>query len=364
MDMDFTPKFAKQLFEGEGGSYHSWSATEFPLLAEAKIGAGFLVLRPGGFALPHYADSSKIGYVLQGEQGSVGLVLPNSKTNSNQEIVLCLQTGDVIPVPLGSVSWWYNHGNSDVIIVFLGETSNAYVPGEFTYFFLTGALGMLGGFSTEFIGKAFNYSCKKPDCLAKSQTGALLVKLAPEEGQNMPVPQINNANKWVKNIVNFPADIQVERAGIATSLTGTNFPFLEEAGLSCSLVKLEPNAVHSPQYTTVNMVQVFYVVKGSGKVQIVGLNSKLVLDTNVVAGQLLVVPRFFVAAIVADGEGIECFSIKTSTGSAIGELTSKESVFNVISPSVLQFSLNVKTEFVKFFKEKIGKSEILIPPKN
>ncbi|KAJ4717126.1 Glutelin type-A [Melia azedarach] len=252
MDMDFTPKFAKQLFEGEGGSYHSWSATEFPLLAEAKIGAGFLVLRPGGFALPHYADSSKIGYVLQ----------------------------------------------------------------------------------------------------------------APEEGQNMPVPQINNANKWVKNIVNFPADIQVERAGIATSLTGTNFPFLEEAGLSCSLVKLEPNAVHSPQYTTVNMVQVFYVVKGSGKVQIVGLNSKLVLDTNVVAGQLLVVPRFFVAAIVADGEGIECFSIKTSTGSAIGELTSKESVFNVISPSVLQFSLNVKTEFVKFFKEKIGKSEILIPPKN
>ncbi|KAJ4717112.1 Glutelin type-A 2 [Melia azedarach] len=325
MDMDFTPKFAKQLFEGEGGSYHSWSATEFPLLAEAKIGAGFLVLRPGGFALPHYADSSKIGYVLQGEQGSVGLVLPNSKTNSNQEIVLCLQTGDVIPVPLGSVSWWYNHGNSDVIIVFLGETSNAYVPGEFTYFFLTGALGMLGGFSTEFIGKAFNYSCKKPDwCLA----------------------------------------CQVERACIATSLTGTNFPFLEEAGLSCSLVKLEPNAVHSPQYTTVNMVQVFYVVKGSGKVQIVGLNSKLVLDTNVVAGQLLVVPRFFVAAIVADGEGIECFSIKTSTGSAIGELTSKESVFNVISPSVLQFSLNVKTEFVKFFKKKIGKSEILIPPKN
>ena len=61
-----TPKFAQKLFEGDGGSYYSWSSSEFPLLRETKVGAGKLVLQPRGFALPHYADSPKIGYVLQG----------------------------------------------------------------------------------------------------------------------------------------------------------------------------------------------------------------------------------------------------------------------------------------------------------
>ena len=64
MDFDLSPRSAQQLFDGEGGSYHTWSSSEFPLLAEEKVGAGRLVLQPRGFALPHYADSSKIGYVL------------------------------------------------------------------------------------------------------------------------------------------------------------------------------------------------------------------------------------------------------------------------------------------------------------
>ena len=55
------------LFEGEGGAYYSWSSAKSPLLSEAKIGAGKLVLQPYGFALPHSADSPKIGYILQGK---------------------------------------------------------------------------------------------------------------------------------------------------------------------------------------------------------------------------------------------------------------------------------------------------------
>ena len=66
MDFDLSPKLAQELFDGEGGSYHSWSSSGFPMLGKEKVGAGKLVLRPRGFALPHYADSSKIGYVLQG----------------------------------------------------------------------------------------------------------------------------------------------------------------------------------------------------------------------------------------------------------------------------------------------------------
>jgi hypothetical protein len=61
--MDLTPKSAAKAFEGDGGGYYIWS---FPALGEANVAAGKLVLKPSGFALPHYADSAKLGYVLQG----------------------------------------------------------------------------------------------------------------------------------------------------------------------------------------------------------------------------------------------------------------------------------------------------------
>ncbi|MFS7985884.1 putative rmlC-like cupin domain superfamily, rmlC-like jelly roll protein [Helianthus anomalus] len=52
--------------EGTGGGYYAWSDSTTPLLCQFKLGAGKLLLRPRGFALPHYADSSKFGYVTQG----------------------------------------------------------------------------------------------------------------------------------------------------------------------------------------------------------------------------------------------------------------------------------------------------------
>ena len=66
MEFDLKPRFGKKIFEGEGGEYYNWLGSDFQLLRESKVGGGRLVLQPRGFALPHYADSSKIGYVLQG----------------------------------------------------------------------------------------------------------------------------------------------------------------------------------------------------------------------------------------------------------------------------------------------------------
>ncbi|KAL5854629.1 hypothetical protein ACOSQ4_004431 [Xanthoceras sorbifolium] len=343
-------------FLERGGSYYPWSSKEFPMLGEAKVGAGLLVLKPGGFALPHYTDSSKLGYVLQGEHGVAGLILPsNDKTNTNEEKVVGLGTGDVIGVPLGSVSWWYNHGNSD-----------SYIPGDFTYFLLTGAQGILGGFSTEFITRTYNINEKQANILAKSQTGVLIVKLDPEERNKFPQPADQNiVNKWVKNIVHFSPEIRIDRAGEATSLTGKNFPFLEEIGLSCNIVKLEADAMLSPFYTNDSSVRVFYAVKGTGKVQIVGINGKLGLDNKILAGQVLVVPRFFTVGVIAEEEGLECFSITTTSRHAdVVDFASKQSVLNTFAPSVLQSALNLPPEFLKFIKGKLTKADILIPPIN
>ncbi|KAJ6301513.1 hypothetical protein OIU77_015758 [Salix suchowensis] len=360
MDIDLSPKSAQKLFEGEGGSYYSWSSSGFPMLGEQKVGAGKLVLPPRGFALPHYADSSKIGYVLQGSDGIVGMVLPNS----SKEVVLRLKKGDVIPVPLGALSWWYNNGDhsEEVVIVFLGETSKSFIPGEFTYFFLSGGQGIMGGFSPEFISRAYKMNGKEASKLAKSQTGILLIKLEP--GVSMPQPNNKIAEKMVYNIDAAPADVEVNGGGVFKTLTAAKFPFLEEAGLSVNHVRLEANAMHSPSYTADGTFQAFYVASGAGRVQVVGIGGKRALDTRIQAGQLLVVPRFFVVAHIADSEGMEFVSILPTTSPTIEEFASKKSVWNALSPMVSQIALSVTPEFEEFFRSNMQKTTILIPPTN
>ncbi|CBI23806.3 glutelin type-A 3 [Vitis vinifera] len=358
MELNLAPKFAQKIFEGEGGTYYRWSSAEYELLKEAKVGGGRLVLQPRGFALPHYADSNRIGYVLQGSCGVVGIVPPKA----SQEVVLRLKKGDIIPVPSGAVSWWYNDGDSELIIVFLGETSKAYVPGEFTNFLLTGTQGILGGFSTEFNSRAYDINNEEAKKLAKSQSGVLIIKLP--EGHKMPHPCKNSTDKLVFNIDAALPDIHVQNAGLLTALTAKKFPFLGEVGLSATLVKLDANAMSSPMYAGDSSVQVIYVAKGSGRIQVVGINGERALDAKVKAGHLLLVPRFFVASAIADGEGLEYFSLITATEPIFGEFTGKTSVWGALSPHVLQASLNVAPEFEQLFRAKIKKSTILVPPQN
>lgn len=66
MEIDLSPKLAKKLYGGDGGSYYAWAASELPMLQKGNIGAAKLALEKNGFALPQYSDSSKVAYVLQG----------------------------------------------------------------------------------------------------------------------------------------------------------------------------------------------------------------------------------------------------------------------------------------------------------
>ncbi|KAK9929266.1 hypothetical protein M0R45_026370 [Rubus argutus] len=305
--MDLTPMSAATVFEGDGGGYHLWSC---PALGEANVGAGKLVLKPSGFALPHSADSAKLGYVLQGEEGLVGMVYPHT----SEEVVLKIKKGDVIPVPLGTVSWWFNNGDSsdDLVILFLGETTKAYTPGLFTY----SSLQELKVLSED------------------SQLTSL--------GNTLPKPNALISHKLVHPLT------------VSATLTEKEFPFLNKAGLSANLIKLEPDAISSPIYTTDSTVQLIYVVRGGGRVQIAGINGQRVLDAEVTAGHLIVVPRFFMVAKLAGEEGLDCFSVITSSRAVLEDLTGKTSVLGALSPEVLQTSLNISPELQTLLLSKFN----------
>ena len=66
MELDLTPRLAKKVYGGDGGSYFAWNPIDLPMLRKGNIGAAKLALEKNGFALPRYSDSAKVGYVLQG----------------------------------------------------------------------------------------------------------------------------------------------------------------------------------------------------------------------------------------------------------------------------------------------------------
>lgn len=113
-------------------------------------------------------------------QGIVGLVFQEGP----KEKVVRLNQGDAIALNFGDVSWWYNDGDTEFVVVFLGDSAKAYCPGQFTYSFLAGTNNILNGFSMEFLTRAWNLEKVQVTELLTSQTRQVIVKL--KEGIHIP----------------------------------------------------------------------------------------------------------------------------------------------------------------------------------
>ncbi|XP_011088120.1 glutelin type-B 2 [Sesamum indicum] len=328
------------VYEGEAGGYYPGTGPQSPAIPQGKLAAGKLVLHPRGFSPPHYSDTFNIGYVAQGTC-TVGLISPNDP----QEKVLIIKKGDAFPMNIGTISWWFNGGDSDFTIIFLGERSQSLNPGQSDYFFLTGPIGVLAAFSPEFITKIFHLKESEANILMSSQTNPFLVKVGKEI--NMP----NQSNCETREYV-FNLDGLISSGVNYANITAENFPLLDKIGLSASLVRLEPNTVLNPSYSA-NGSQIIYVLRGSGRVQIMGLNGTRVLDADVQEDEAFVVPKLFVATQLAGEQGMELFCVSTSSRPVVGQLGGKDSAWKALSSSVLQAALNVSPELVELFKSKM-----------
>ncbi|KAL4588469.1 hypothetical protein LXL04_001360 [Taraxacum kok-saghyz] len=153
---------------GVGGAYHAWSPSKSPLLSEFNLGAALVLLHPLAFVLPHFFDSSKFAYILQGTC-TIGLVTPNSL----EEIVVVIKKGDVLPFPRGGgvASWWFNNGDTNITALFLGETTKSQVPGELGFFFLAGVQGILHGLQSDLVAKIYNLDINEAEKIVGNQRG-------------------------------------------------------------------------------------------------------------------------------------------------------------------------------------------------
>ncbi|TMW82415.1 hypothetical protein EJD97_006003 [Solanum chilense] len=361
MDLILSSKKAdKTIVEVEGvGGYYTWSTSQFPVLSQKKIAAGLLILQPRGLAQPHYADSSKIAYVCEGEC-IAGLISPE---DSSEEVVK-IQKGDTLPVKVGTVSWWYNGCDSELKIIFLGESSEDYTPGEFCYFFLTSAAGILNGFPNELIAKSFHMNITESEKLMKDQSSLnILIKV--NEGIRIPNASGSAKRKLVYNLDDAKPCVEVKNGGVLSLVSSKNIALLGEVGLSANRVVLERGAVLGPVFTADSSIQLSYITKGSGRVVIVGLSGKVVLNAKVEEGEMFFVPKFFPFVVEADEGGMEFFSVKTSPKQVYGELSGgKNSIWEAASSSILEASLNTTPDLTKYFKSKIAKGSVIAPPSN
>lgn len=356
-----TPAEPKKILSSEGGSYYAWASSDLCMLAEAKVGAAKLLLNYRGLSLPKYSDSSKVCYVLQGS-GVAGILVPEAES----ERVVKIRKGDAIAVPMGVISWWFNDNSSEVLeILFLGDTSKAHRSGEFTDFYLMGGSnGLFHGFSKEFVSRAWDLKEDKVEHLLQSQSGTGIVKL--KEGKRLPTPESQEEKdgdklKLVFNCEEAKLDVDVKNGGRVVVVTSDYLPMLEQIGLGADLVKLDPAAMCSPGFSSDSAFQVTYIARGHGRVQVVGIDGERVLEVEVKAGFLFIVPRFFVVSKIAGNDGLEWFSIITTPMPIFCHLAGKTSVWKALSKEILTASFDVDEEIEEHFRSKRMQDAIFFP---
>lgn len=227
-----------------------------------------------------------------------------------EEKILAIKKGDAIALPFGVVTWWYNKADTELVILFLGDTSKAHKAGRFTDFFLTGSNGIFTGFTTEFVSRAWDLDEKTVNTLVGKQPGNGIVQL--DGSVKLPEPKKEHWNGMVLNCEEAPLDVDIKNGGRVVVLNTKNLPLVGEVGLGADLVRLDGSAMCSPGFSCDSALQVTYIVRGSGRVQVVGVDGRRALETTVKEGQLFIVPRFYVVSKIADPSGLEWFSIITT----------------------------------------------------
>uniref|UniRef100_A0A0C9RGQ2 TSA: Wollemia nobilis Ref_Wollemi_Transcript_26035_1627 transcribed RNA sequence n=1 Tax=Wollemia nobilis TaxID=56998 RepID=A0A0C9RGQ2_9CONI len=356
-----TPAVPKEILRSEGGSYHVWLSSDVSMLAEGRIGAAKLILNHLGLSLPKFSDSSKVCYVLGGS-GIVGIHLPEAES----ERVLKVKRGDTIAVPLGVVSWWFNDNPLEHLeVLFLGDTSKGHRLGEFTDFNLVGRSGLFHGFSKEFVSRAWDLNVDEVDHLLGSQSGTGIIKL--KEGTSMPAPEAPHNGggdklRLVFNCEEAKLDVDVKNGGRVVVLTNDYLPILGDIGLGADLVKIDAHAMCSPGFSSDSAFQVTYIARGSGRVQVVGIDGERVLETELKAGCLFIVPRFHVVSKIAGDEGMEWFSIITKANPVFCNLAGRTSVWKALSKEIIAASFNVDEKTEEMVRSKRSQEAVFFPP--
>lgn len=109
------------------------------------------------------------------------------------------------------------------------------------------------------------------------------------------------------------------------------------------------NAIMAPHYN-LNSHSVIYIIRGNGRLQIVGDYGQNVFDGQVQEGQALTVPQNFAVLKKAGNQGLEWVAFKTCDNAMINPLAGRLSTMRAIPVDVLMNSYRIDREEAKRLK--------------
>lgn len=121
------------------------------------------------------------------------------------------------------------------------------------------------------------------------------------------------------------------------------------------------NAISGP-FWNVNAHSVIYIIKGNGRIQVVGNRGKSVFDDKVREGQIILVPQNFAVVKKAGNEGdLEWVAFKTNENPTISTMAGSRSALGTMPEDVLMNSYTISREDARKLKFNREESTLFSP---
>ncbi|TMW90769.1 hypothetical protein EJD97_015290 [Solanum chilense] len=310
--------------------------------------------------------------------------------------------GDVLALPAGITLWLYNNGQERLVTVALLDVSNPanQLDLQFRHFFLAGnpnPKGLSGsryeeeirsrkqheqggqpqqqqpgnlfdGFDLDILAEVFNVHQNLAKNLQgrEDQRGQIIRAenldiLSPEFEEEQPhrpgrgsrpngLEETICAMRLRENLGRTSrADVYNPRGGRVSTLNSHKLPILNWLQLSAEKGNLYQNAVMAP-YWNLNAHSIIYIIRGTGRIQVVGDTGNSVFDDEVREGQMIVVPQNFAIMKKAGDQGLEYIAFKTNDQAITSALAGRLSAIRAMPEEVLMNSYQISRQEARSLK--------------
>ncbi|KAG8058603.1 hypothetical protein GUJ93_ZPchr0002g24502 [Zizania palustris] len=383
------------------------------------------VIDPQGLVVPRFSNTPGLAYMIQGK-GYAGLSFPGCPATHQQQFqpfdqtqssqgqnfrdehqkIHQLRQGDITALPAGVAHWFYNSGDTPVVIIYVYDVNNNanQLEPRHKEFLLAGnsqsqserhmfmfeqstvqhsGKNVFNGFNAELLSESLGISREAARRLQSQndqrgeiirvKRGLQLLKPSSsqqqqqeqEQGQYQQVQyrgqgQYNGLEENMCSVkaranIDNPnrADYYNPRAGRITHLNSQKLQILNLVQMSATRVNLYQNALISP-FWNMNAHSVDYMIQGSARVQVVNNQGRTVFDGVLHQGQLLIIPQNYVVIKKAEHNGCQYISFKTSPNAMVSQVAGKNSVLRALPIDVIANAYRVSRDEAHRLKNNRG----------
>ncbi|KAK9087671.1 hypothetical protein Syun_030065 [Stephania yunnanensis] len=405
----------QQRFESEGGVTEIW----FQNNDEFRCAGVVLIrqtIKPNSFDLPGQGLHSLIvpgcaeTYQSVQQYSQQETQRRGGQVQDEHQKVRRIREGDVVANPTGMVHWYYNDGNTDLVLVSILDTSSNMnqLDQQYRKFYLAGdysrlqrlqeqrqeeqpqryqeqgisANNIFGGIDDQILQEVLGVERDLVEKIKgrgdmrghmiRAKSGFQLIRPSrmEEEYERQSRDVVQNGleetlcTMRLRENIGKPsrADVYNPQAGRISTVTNNDLPILRLLGLSATRGVLHRNAIYAPHWN-LNAHSLIYVTKGSARVQIVGNQQQhAIFDGQVQEGQVLVVPQNYVVVKQAGDRGFEWVSFKTHENAMTHNLVGKTSPFRGLPVDMLASMYQISRQEAENLKYNRGQEMALFVP--